>query len=69
MYSIENRIFLVKIFDKEGKEIVNPYGMKTEFTIYETAIEFVKFYKYVYPKLTFIIFEKTSSEELEIFRF
>jgi len=63
-----NRIFLIKIFDKEGKEIVNPYGMKTEFLIYETAIEFVKFYKYVYPKLTFMILEKISLEELEVFR-
>lgn len=55
--SKENVTYMLKIFTQDGQEI-KPEGMKTEFKRYEIALEFVKFYKYVYPSLSFVIFEK-----------
>lgn len=60
--------FIVKIFDKNGREIINPYGMKTKFTRYDIAVEFVKFYKDLHPSATFTIVEKIGDAETEIFR-
>ena len=55
--SKETVTYVLKIFNKDGEEI-KPEGMKTEFKTYETSLEFVKFYKYLYPNLSFVILEK-----------
>lgn len=42
--------------------------MKTKFSKYDIALEFVKFYKDLYPTATFVVVEKIGGDEAELFR-
>ena len=35
---------------------------------YDIAVEFVKFYKDLYPRATFVILEKIGDDEIELFK-